>query len=82
MQRDAKFRVRSLLYIFFSVLPSSDLETMLSDTSGHHTVLAPNDDAFSKVDSETLKKWQNGEACVGSEYSDVRSSPGLYSVSY
>lgn len=51
--------------ILRTLLPSADLETMLSDASGHHTVLAPNDDAFSKVGSETLKKWQNGEACVG-----------------
>lgn len=48
-----------------SLLPLGDLEAMLKDPQGHYTVLAPTDEAFTKVHKDTLAKWKSGDACIG-----------------
>ncbi|KAK8780453.1 hypothetical protein V5799_018207 [Amblyomma americanum] len=48
-----------------SLLSMANLEDSLQNAQGHYTVLAPSDEAFSKVHKDTLAKWKNGDACIG-----------------
>ena len=59
---------RSDMAVFRTVLEKTNLYEMLNKNDKHFTVFAPTDNAFGKLDTQTMRAIKDGNGCALSKY--------------